>query len=104
MVQRASLGCVQLSDRRVAGNDNVRVVAEPLHAAIPNIAMNIIIGARRYQKKCTVPHRGQHEPDDRNAPGKTWRREELTDRQQVHDASKRQSSNEVRSTSVSEVA
>ena len=43
MVQRTGLGCVQPGERRVAGNDNIRVIAEPLHAAIPNISMNVII-------------------------------------------------------------
>ena len=43
VVQRAGLGCVQRGERRIAGNDKIRVIAEPLHAAIPNIAMNVII-------------------------------------------------------------
>jgi hypothetical protein len=43
VVQRAGLGCVQRAERRIAGNDNIRVVAEPLHAAIPNVSVNIII-------------------------------------------------------------
>ncbi|MDQ1387609.1 MAG: hypothetical protein QOF56_1063, partial [Acidobacteriaceae bacterium] len=43
VVQRAGLGCVQPAEQRVAGNDNIRVIAEPLHAAIPNISMNIIV-------------------------------------------------------------
>ncbi len=49
VVQRAGFGCVQAGERRIAGNQNVRVVAEPLHAAIPNIAMNIVIQTRRLQ-------------------------------------------------------
>ncbi len=43
VVQRAGLECVQRSERGVAGNDDIRVKAEPLHVAIPNISMNVII-------------------------------------------------------------
>src|ERR1700758_3047350 len=46
VVQRAGLRCVQPAERGVAGNDNIRVVAEPLHAAIPNVSMNVIIYPR----------------------------------------------------------
>ena len=48
MVHRAGLGCVQRGERGIVGYHNVRVIAEPLHAAIPNIAANVVIGARRY--------------------------------------------------------
>ena len=53
----------------IAGNDNIGVVAEPLQAAIPNISMNIIIGARGHSKKFNVPHGSQDEPNDDNASG-----------------------------------
>src|SRR6201981_1463395 len=43
VVKRAGLGCVQGAESRVVGNDNVRVIAEPLDAAIPNISMDVII-------------------------------------------------------------
>jgi len=43
VVQRAGLGCVQPAERRIVGNDNIGVIAEPLYAAIPNISTNIII-------------------------------------------------------------
>jgi hypothetical protein len=64
----------------IAGNDNIRVVAEPLQAAIPNISMDIIIGARGHPKKFNVPHSSQDEPNDDNASRKSWRSEKLTDR------------------------
>ena len=92
---------------RIAGNHNIGVVAEPLQAAIPNIAMNIIIGARGHPKKFNVPRGCQDEPNDDNAPGnasfKSGRSEKLTDRQEVHDARNRQRGHEVRSTSIAEV-
>jgi hypothetical protein len=66
--------------------------------------MNIIIGARGHPKKFNVPHSSQDEPNDDNASGKSWRREKLTDRQEVHDARKRQRGHKVRSTSFAEVA
>jgi hypothetical protein len=28
----------------VAGNEEIRVVSEPLHAAIPDVSMNVVIG------------------------------------------------------------
>src|SRR4029077_15490972 len=43
IVQRAGFGCVQRAERRIAGNDHIRVIAKPLHAAIPKISMNVII-------------------------------------------------------------
>src|SRR5713226_239587 len=43
VVQGASIACVQPAERRVAGNDDIRVIAEALHVAIPNISMNVII-------------------------------------------------------------
>src|ERR1700732_2280711 len=89
---------------KTAGNDNIGVVAEPLQAAIPNISMDIIIGARRQPKKFNVPHSSQDEPNDDNALRKFWRSEKLTDRQEGRDSRKRQRSHEVRSTPVAEVA
>jgi hypothetical protein len=73
---------------RIAGNDKIGIVAEPLQAAIPNISMNIIVDARGCSKKFNVPHGGEDEPKDDNAPGdasfkfrpKFWRSEKLTDR------------------------
>ena len=61
---------MQALSGRIAGNDNIGVVAEPLQAAIPNVAMDIIIGARGEPKKFNVPHRSQDEPNGDNAPGK----------------------------------
>src|SRR5260370_39357442 len=89
---------------RIAGNDKVGVVAEPLQAAILNISMNVIIGARGHPKKLNVPHSSQDEPNDDNASGKSWRSEKLMDRQEVRDSRKRQRAHEVRPTPVAEVA
>src|ERR1700719_2429448 len=89
---------------RSAGNDNVGVVAEPLQAAIPNISMNIIIGARGHPKKFNLPHSSQDEANNDNASGKSWRSEKLTDRQEVRDSRKRQRAHEVRPTPIAEVA
>jgi hypothetical protein len=71
---------VQPGERRIAGNDEIGVIAEPLQAAIPDISMDIIIGARWEPKKFNVPHRRQDEPNNNNASGKFWRSEKLTDR------------------------
>src|SRR6266849_598113 len=99
---------MQIFDGRIVGNNKIGVVAEPLHAAIPNIAMDIIVGTRGHPKKFNVPHRSQDETDDHNASGnasfKLWRGEKLTDRQEVQDARKRQGGHEVRSTSIAEVS
>src|SRR2546423_1140072 len=50
---------MQPLNRRIAGDDNIRVVAEPLQATIPNIAANILISARGQPQKFNVPHRSQ---------------------------------------------
>jgi hypothetical protein len=41
--------------------------------------MNIFIGARRYSKKCNVPHGSQDEPNDDNASRECWGSEKLAD-------------------------
>jgi hypothetical protein len=71
---------VQRGERRIAGNDNIGIVAEPLQAAIPNVSVDIVIGARRSSKEFNVPHSSQDKPKDDNSPGKVRRSEELTDR------------------------
>src|SRR6266478_858400 len=79
VVQVAGFRSMQPLSGRIAGNDNIGVVAEPLQAAITNISMNIIISARGHPKKFNVPHSSQDEPNDDNSPGKSWRSEKLTD-------------------------
>ena len=76
VVQVAGFRGMQPLRGRIAGNDKIGVVAEPLQAAIPNISMNIIIGARGQPKKFNVPHSRQDEPNDDNASGKSlaWRK------------------------------
>jgi hypothetical protein len=95
---------MQPADGGIAGNDKIGVVAQPLQAAIPNISMDIIIGARGHPKKCNVPHSSHDEPNDDNSPGKSGRSETLTDRQEVHDARKRQRGYEGWPTPIAEVA
>jgi hypothetical protein len=104
MVQVAGLGSVQAPDRRIAGNDSIRAIAEPLQAAIPNISVNVIIGAWLHPKKLKMPQSGQDKPKDDNAPRKPWRGEELADRQEVRDAGNSQGSEKGRSTSIAPVA
>jgi len=76
----AGFGSMKPISSRIAGDDNIWVVAEPLQAAVPNISMNIVIGARGEPEKFNVPHSSQDEPNDDNAPGKLWHCEKLTDR------------------------
>ena len=47
---------------RIAGDDKIRVVAEPLQAAIPNISMDIVVGARGQPKKFNVPQAAKTSP------------------------------------------
>jgi hypothetical protein len=64
---------------RIAGNDKIGVVAEPLQAAVPDISVNIFTGARGHTKKFNVPYSGQDEPNDDNASVECWGGEKLTD-------------------------
>ena len=64
----------------IAGNDEIGVVAKPLQASIPDISMNIVVGARGSPKKFNVPHSSKEEPNDDNASGECWGSEKLTDR------------------------
>src|SRR5215469_11205905 len=43
IVQRTSLRCVQPAEGRIARNEDIRVMAESLQAAVPNVSMNVII-------------------------------------------------------------
>src|ERR1700736_5137994 len=47
IVQVSGFRGMQPLHGRTAGNNKIGIVAEPLQAAIPNISMDIIIGARR---------------------------------------------------------
>src|SRR5260370_28279087 len=63
VVQRARFGRMQRVERRVAGNEDIGAIAEPLHAAIPTISLNVIIRTRRHPDKQHMPYTSQHEPD-----------------------------------------
>jgi hypothetical protein len=89
---------------RITGNDKIRVVTEPLQAAVPDISVDIIIGARGQPKKLDVPHSSQDEPGDDDAPLKSRCCEELADREQVRGPRKRKRRIEVRSTPIAEAA
>src|SRR5215469_735137 len=94
VVERARLRRVQFFIRGVAWNNNVRVMAEPLHAAVPHIAMNIVISARRPDKKCHMPRGSQREPNYDYVPRKATRTEQFTDSEEVQDTSDRQQNDE----------
>jgi hypothetical protein len=64
--------------------------------------MDVIISARRDAKKFNLPHESEEKTDDNNAPRKPFRREELTDREEVDDSRSRQRGHEPRSTSIAE--
>jgi hypothetical protein len=91
-------------NRWVAGNDNIGVVAESLQAAIPNVTMNVIIGACGKPKKFNVPHGSQDQPEHDDTLRKSKKKKKLTDREEVDDARDRQGGHEVWSTSVAEVS
>jgi hypothetical protein len=57
-----------------------------------------------HPKKLKMPQSGQDKPNDDNAPWKSWRGEELADRQEVRDAGNSQRSEKGRSTSIAPVA
>jgi hypothetical protein len=42
--------------------------------------MDIIIGTRGQPKEFNLPHRSQHESNDHNSSGQSWRSEKLADR------------------------
>src|SRR5262249_3631683 len=44
--ERTGLRWVEADERRVAGDNKGKVVAEPLHTTVPDIPMNVIIGTR----------------------------------------------------------
>ncbi len=86
VIQRAGFGGLQRGERGVVGNDNVRVIAEALNAAIPNVAVNVVIWPRGLQQERKMPHGRKHEPDDDYAAREFLREEELTNGKEVRDA------------------
>src|ERR1700758_473577 len=88
----------------IAGNDKIRVVAEPLEPSVPDISVNIIVGAWGQPQKCNLPQSSQGEPNEDNSPRQSPRTEKLTDRKEVHDACNGQRRHEVRSAPVAEIA
>jgi hypothetical protein len=89
---------------RIGGNDNIWVIAKPLQAAVPYISMNVIIGTGGQPKKFNVPHSGQDEPEEDDAPGKSGCCKKLADPEEIHDARKGQRGIEVWPTPITEVA
>src|SRR5262249_11043189 len=104
VVQRARFARMQRAERRVAGNEAIGAVAEPLHAAVPQISMNVIIWTRWQPQEQTMPYCRQHERGEDHALGEYWREEELTNGQQVREAGNGQWNDEGRCTRAPELA
>ena len=108
MIECARLRRVQRRERRIARNHKIGIVAEPLETAIPDIAMDIIIRARRLPQKLNVPHRGKEETNNDDAPSyllfKFRRNEKLAHRQEIRNAGNSQRGHEVWSAPIAEVA
>src|SRR5271166_4185542 len=90
IVQPARLGGVQGCKGGILRYHNVGVVAEPLQAAIPNVAAYVVIGTRGYCKKGDVPRCGQHEADDNHALWEVRCTEELADSEKIRKAGHRE--------------
>src|ERR1700704_6381037 len=104
VIQRAGLRCMQPGKSRITGNDDIRVVAEPLDAATPDISMDIVIRSRRLQQEQNMPHNSQPQPDDNDALWETWRGEQLTHGEKVCNAGNCQRNDEGGSTQAAELA
>src|SRR5579862_3513823 len=101
---------MQILYGRIAGADQIGIVAEALQAAVPDIAMNIIIRACGEAQEFNVPESSQDEPNDDGAPGKTWcsasvpPTKKLADRQEICDFCNCQSGHEPWPAPIAEVA
>src|SRR5258708_22568260 len=89
---------------RVVRNHDVRVIAEALHATVPNIAMNVVVWARWRSQKLEMPQGRQRETEDEDALRKFWRGEGFAEGQEVRDASNSQVSKKGRIASSAERA
>jgi hypothetical protein len=69
---------MQRIGRRIAGNDEIWVVAKPLQVAIPDIAINILLGTGGNAKESNVPYRCQNEPNDDHSSRKPRHSEKLS--------------------------
>jgi hypothetical protein len=90
IVQVARFRGVQFANGGIAGNDKVRVEAEALQAAIPDISMNVVVCSWWEPKKFNVPNSGKDESNDDNTPGKFWGAKKLRNCKQVCGGRKRQ--------------
>jgi hypothetical protein len=94
IVQRAGLGCVQPVESTVARDEDIRVMAEPLHAAIPHIPANVIVWTRWHSQEWNVPQSRQHEPKDDDVLRDLRRGQDLAEREEVRNASDDQRNDE----------
>src|SRR5215831_18480204 len=83
IVQGACVRCVQRVQRRVAGNEEIRAMTDPLYSSVPQIAVDVIIGTGWHLEKQQTPYRGQHEPDDDHALREHRRVKQLANSQEV---------------------
>src|ERR1700733_2340193 len=55
VVKRASLRCMQVAKRGIVGHNKIRVVAQALYPAVPNIPMNVVVLAGRHLEELKMP-------------------------------------------------
>src|ERR1700756_4712895 len=110
VIQGASFCSMQRFRSRIAGDDKVGVVAETLQAAIPNIAVNIIIGAWGQPKKRKGPTSGEGKTSQNHAPRKcrggagATSAKQFTNCEQVGNPRQCQENHEGRAAAVAKVA
>src|SRR5712692_663471 len=97
VVQPASLRGMQSSQRGICGNQIIRVVAEPLNAPIPYIAMNVVIRPRRHHDEWNPPQSGQRETGENHLAREPRCPEELADGDKIGDAGNSEENKEGRS-------
>src|SRR5690349_3529492 len=73
IIQCTRLGCVQTDKCRVVWNYDVGVIAEALHAAVPQVSMNVVVQTRWHAQELNMPQSGQGKAEDDDALRKLWR-------------------------------
>src|SRR6516162_4117434 len=94
---------MQFAKGGIAGDDQIRVISEPLHTAIPNITMNVVIWARRHPEELNMAQSCKRKPDENNMPRESWRGEEFTNGDQVGNARNEQRNKERRTANPPEI-
>ena len=103
VIQRDGFGGVQRGEGRIVGNKKIWIIPEALDAAIPDVAVDVVIQSRRQAQEEKMPEGGERKAKEEDARRETGSGRELAEGQKVADAGKGEGDEEGGSALVAEV-